>query len=112
MELGEALGAVAALEQKRLARRDPRQVGGEVARLASEDQRRVAAELRRRGVERGGVGIVGQLARLGAGSSCRGPSWRPWSSSYLITRVAMRAKGGGGNVAMLGRRRGGYGRVR
>ena len=43
--LGEALGAVAALEQERLAGRDLRERALELPRLAGEDQRRKAGEL-------------------------------------------------------------------
>ncbi len=51
-ELGEALGAVAALQQERLALGDVGQVLGERARLAGEDQRRIGAKLRLHGRER------------------------------------------------------------
>ena len=39
MKFREALRAIAALEQERLARRDLRQIGGQRARLAREHQR-------------------------------------------------------------------------
>ena len=44
-ELGEALGAVPALQQERLALGHRGQIGGEVARLAGEDQRRIGPKL-------------------------------------------------------------------
>ncbi len=63
--LGEALGAIAALEQERLARRDAGQRLLELARLAREDQRREAGQLRLDGGELRGVRIGrGLLDRL------------------------------------------------
>jgi hypothetical protein len=44
VELGEALGAVAALEQERLAAATLASSAGQLARLAGEHERRVAGE--------------------------------------------------------------------
>ena len=55
--LGEALGAIAALQQKRLARGDPGELGLQLARLAGEHQRREGRKLLLDVVERGPVGI-------------------------------------------------------
>ena len=73
VEFGEAFGAIAALEQERLAFRDAREIGGQVARFAGEDQRGIGAELLGRGGERGGVGIGGELARFVALPAVGGP---------------------------------------
>lgn len=74
MELGEALGTVAALEQEGLAARDAGELGGELARLAGEDERRIVGELRRGGVQRSLVGVIGELAGLGLGPAVGGPA--------------------------------------
>ena len=73
MELGEALGTVAALEQERLALGHAGELLGEHPRLAREDERREGGEPRRGGIERGGIGIVGKLARLGGLPAVGGP---------------------------------------
>ena len=46
VEFGEALGAIAALQQEALARGDFGQIGLQRARLAGEDQRRITAQRR------------------------------------------------------------------
>ncbi len=56
MEFGEALGAVAPLQQERLAGGDFGQIRGQRARFAGEDQRREARERRLGGGERLGSG--------------------------------------------------------
>ncbi len=55
MELGEALGAIAALQQKRLAVGHAAELFGQAACLTGEHQRRVAGERRFR---------LGQLFRI------------------------------------------------
>jgi hypothetical protein len=59
--LGEALGAVAALEQETLAHGDPAERLLEIARLAREDQRRERRELPLDGLQGGLVRIFGDL---------------------------------------------------
>jgi hypothetical protein len=59
--LGKTLGAVAALQQKRVAGRHLRQRPLEVARLARKNQRRKARKLRLDVGERLGVGVIRHL---------------------------------------------------
>ena len=61
MKLGKALGTVAALQQKGLARRDRSQALLEPPRLAGEDQRREAMQRLLDESQRGLVGIAGNL---------------------------------------------------
>ncbi len=61
MEFGEALGAVAALQQESLAFRHLAKRRRQIARLAGEDQRRVGPQLRQGAVQRRLVRIVRHL---------------------------------------------------
>ncbi len=61
-DAGEGLGAVAALQQERLAARDRRQLVGQLVALAREHQRARRAQRLDGGVDRGAVG-VGRLLR-------------------------------------------------
>jgi hypothetical protein len=56
-EVGEALGAVAALQQEGVAGSDLGQRRLELARLAGEDQRRVAAQAGLGACQHGGIGV-------------------------------------------------------
>ena len=60
-ELGEALGAVAALQQERPALGHVGQLSPQLARLAGENQRRIGGELAFHCRQRGRIGIVGHL---------------------------------------------------
>ncbi|CAM3831476.1 hypothetical protein NOZE110980_16960 [Nocardioides zeicaulis] len=62
-DAGEGLGAVAALEQERLAARHGRDLLGQVVALTREHQRRRGAQSLDRGVDGCGVGIAGLLER-------------------------------------------------
>ncbi len=64
MEFGEAFGAIAALQQEGLPRRDLRQIGLERARLARKDQWRVRGERLLRSGQSAGVFVVRQMPRL------------------------------------------------
>ncbi len=59
--IGEALGAVAALQQEAFARRDAAERLLEIARLAGEHQRRIARELLLDGLQRRLVRVVRHL---------------------------------------------------
>ena len=72
-EVGEALGAVAALQQEGLARGHLGQRRLELARLAREHQRRIAAQPRLGAGQRGGVGIDRHLLRRLAAPARRRP---------------------------------------
>ena len=87
MELGEALGTVAALKQEALARRDRRKVGGQSPRLAGEHERRKARDLLLRGSERLRIGIVGQLARLKAAPAPGGPADSHYVTPCRVTSM-------------------------
>ena len=65
------LGAIAALEQERLAGADVGQVPLQTARLAGEHQRRIAGQLRLHLCERLRIGIRRHL-RCGPGAPARG----------------------------------------
>ena len=60
---GEGLGAVAALEEERLAARDRRELLGQLVALPREDQRRHRAQPADGGVDRGTVGVRRLLGR-------------------------------------------------
>ena len=79
--LGEALGAVAALQQESLAVRDVSKPGFELARLACKNQRRIGGEPRLDGGERRQVGIDRRLLdrQLAPGRGC------PLLAHYLRT---------------------------
>ena len=65
--IGEALGAVAALQQEALSRRNAAKLLLEVARLAGKHQRRIACELFLDGLQRRLVRVLGHLDnRLGS----------------------------------------------
>ncbi|CAM5717571.1 hypothetical protein SCALM49S_06371 [Streptomyces californicus] len=59
----ERLGAVAALEQERLALGDGSQTGAQLVALAREDERRIRREVREYIAQRLGVGVLGLLRR-------------------------------------------------
>src|SRR3546814_18690377 len=77
MKLGEAFGAVAALEQEGLALRHAAELARQLARFTREDERRIVCELAFGGRERIGVAIGGQLARLVRTPAMRLPIFRP-----------------------------------
>ena len=73
-EFGEALGAIAALEQEGAPRLRLGERRLERVDLRAGDQRRISGELALRRGERAGIGIVGLLPRLARSASCRGTS--------------------------------------
>ena len=73
MELGKAFGAIAALQQERLAGRHLGEIGLQVARLARKDERRKLAKLRLDRGERRLVPIDGHLNALLAAPAFRRP---------------------------------------
>ena len=73
VELGEALGTVAALEEERLARRDLGQLRLELACLAREDERRIAHQLALGAGERVGVGVGRELTGFVGAPAGRAP---------------------------------------
>ena len=73
MELGKAFGAVAALQQERLAGGDIGEPVLQAPRLAGKDQRRVGAQRLLDAAERGLVGIAGNLADREAAPASRRP---------------------------------------
>ena len=75
--LGEAFGAVAALQQESVAGRDLAQRLGQVARLAGENQRRKGRQLRLDLGQRGRVGIFRHLQDRLACASLRASIARP-----------------------------------
>ncbi|GGI77239.1 hypothetical protein GCM10007973_12690 [Polymorphobacter multimanifer] len=73
VEIGEALGAVPALEQESLARLDIGKCCGQITRLAGEHQRRIGFDL---GFHRGrgsGIGVAGKLAGFMVAPAFGGP---------------------------------------
>lgn len=59
----EGLGAVAALQQERVALRDGRQTGAQLVALAGEDERRIRLEVRDHIAQSLGIGVLGLLRR-------------------------------------------------
>ena len=88
VELGEALGAVAALQQERLAGGDIGQPVLQAPRLAGEDQRREAAQRLLDAGERGLVGIARHLPDRQAAPALGGPSSRASRLSSTALRVS------------------------
>ena len=78
MKLGEALGAVAALQQERAALRDIRQQAAQAARLASKDQGWVATQFGLDGVQRRLV----RIDRLLQGGQAAPAIDRPFDRHY------------------------------
>ncbi len=83
VELGEAFGAIAALQQERLALRDGREPLLQAPRLAGENEGRVVAQRVLDAAQRAGIGISRDLAdrpvapaRQGPGIAHRAPPWR------------------------------------
>ena len=73
MEFGEAFGAIAALQQERLAFRDLAQRRHQIARLARKHQRRMGLELRQDTVQRRLVRIIRHLTDGLVLPALRGP---------------------------------------
>ena len=71
----ERLGAVAALEEERLALRDLAELDLEVVALTGEDQRRQRAQARDGGVDRDGVRVGRLLRRARARAATPGRGW-------------------------------------
>ena len=85
--LGEALGAIAALQQKGLARGDPGELRLELARLAREHQRREGRELLLDLVERGSGRDRPEPDRSASSASCLGSIALPSKLSVKVSAI-------------------------
>ena len=83
VELGEALGAVAALQQERLAGGNLGEPGLQAPRLAGEDQRRIAAQRVLDAAEGVLVGIAGHLPDRQAAPAFWGPCFGHGKISWV-----------------------------
>ena len=88
--LGEAFGAIAALQQESLAGRDLRQRAFQVARLAGKNQRRKSRKLRLDIGQRLGVRIIRHLHDRLAAPGIRAPLTGSSVSTYASPNPSLR----------------------